>query len=106
MNREFIEAMIIRAVRTGAQTILSMLTVGMAITDLNWLQAISITLTAMLISVLTSIVTGLPEAGTDGAFIVDDTDPDTTRWILEYDGDPDDLKVGDKLTFEVKEGDK
>ena len=92
--------------RTGAQTLLSLITIGMGITDIDWAQAISVTLMAMLMSLLTAIATGLPEVSADGAFIVDNTDPDVTRWILQYDGNPDDLKPGDNVTFEVKEGDQ
>lgn len=103
MKNELVKAMLIRSIRTGAQTLLSFMTIGQAIMDINWIDAISITCTAMVISILTSIVTGLPEAGNKtGAFVLDNTDPDVTRWILQYDGDPDSLKPGDKVTFEVK----
>ncbi len=106
MTKELMQAIGIRCLRTGAQTLLSFMTIGQAVFEVNWVQAISVTVTAMIMSFLTSIVTGLPEVGSDGAFIVDDSDPETTRWILQYDGNPDDLKVGDKLTFEVKEGEE
>ena len=101
MNKQFIQAATSRAIRTGAQTLLSMITVGMALTDIDWKQAVSVTLVAMLTSVLTSITTGLPEAEASGAFIVDDSDPDTTKWTLQYNGDPDQIKIGDKLSLTV-----
>lgn len=50
----------IRAIKTVAQTAVSMLTVGQALIDVNWLSVISISVTAGIISILTSIA-GLPE---------------------------------------------
>ena len=98
MKKDFLKAAVIRAIRTGIQTVLSMLTVGQAITDVNWIQVLSVTLTAMLISLLTAILTGLPEAESDGAFLVADD-----FWTLQLkDKMPEDINVGDRLTFEVK----
>ena len=50
----------VRAVKTMAQTALSMLTIGQAVIDVNWLNVISVSAVAGIISVLTSIK-GLPE---------------------------------------------
>lgn len=50
----------IRAVKTVAQTMVSMLTVGQAVMDINWQNVLSVSLVAGIISVLTSI-TGIPE---------------------------------------------
>lgn len=50
----------VRAVRTFAQTALSMLTVGAAFSDVNWLQVFSIAGVAAVYSLLTSLA-GLPE---------------------------------------------
>jgi len=49
-----------RALRTFSQTALSMLTVGQALIDVNWINVLSISIVAAVISILTSIV-GLPE---------------------------------------------
>ena len=49
-----------RAVKTMAQTALSMLTVGQAVMDVNWVNVLSVTATAGIISILTSIG-GVPE---------------------------------------------
>lgn len=49
-----------RAVKTMAQTALSMLTVGQAVMDVNWVNVLSVTATAGIISILTSIG-GIPE---------------------------------------------
>lgn len=103
MKTEFLRAAVIRAIRTGCQTILSMITVGQAVWDVNWQAVIGVTLVAMLISFLTAVLTGLPEVEqTDGCFIVDNTDPEKTKWTLALNGDPDQIKVGDRLSFVVK----
>lgn len=60
MNKKWLKAAAVRAVKTMAQTALSLMTVGNMVTDMNWLAIISISLTAGISSVLTSI-TGLPE---------------------------------------------
>lgn len=58
----FIKAAAIRAVKTFCQTAVSMLTVGQAVMDVNWLNVLSISAVAAVISLLTSVATGLPEA--------------------------------------------
>lgn len=44
-----------RALKTGAQSLLSLMTIGQAITTINWPEALAITATAMAYSLLTSI---------------------------------------------------
>lgn len=51
-----------RAFRTFAQATLSSLAVGNTITSFDWPTIISIALTATVMSVLTSITLGIPEA--------------------------------------------
>ena len=58
--KEWAKAAGIRAIKTMAQTALSLITVGNMLTEMNWAAIISISLTAGIASVLTSI-TGLPE---------------------------------------------
>lgn len=50
----------VRALKTFAQTMLSMFTIGQAVIDVNWVNVLSVSSVAALISILTSIV-GLPE---------------------------------------------
>lgn len=57
---KWIKAAGVRAVKTMAQTAVSMLTVGQAVMDVNWLNVLSISAVAGVISVLTSVA-GLPE---------------------------------------------
>lgn len=57
---EWLKAAGIRAIKTFAQTALSMLTIGQAVIDINWLNVLSVSAVAALISILTSVA-GLPE---------------------------------------------
>ncbi len=53
-------AALIRAVRTFAQTFVSMIAVGAAFSEIDWLRALSVSGVAFVLSILTSL-TGLPE---------------------------------------------
>lgn len=64
-DKSFWKAAIVRAIKTIAQTALSFLTVGQAVLDVNWLNVLSVSAVAGLISLLTSIATGLPEVEND-----------------------------------------
>ena len=55
----------VRAVKTFAQTAVSLVTVGQAFIEVDWLTVLSISGTAAIISLLTSIA-GLPELGDGG----------------------------------------
>lgn len=59
-TKKWIKAAAVRAVKTMAQTALSMLTVGQAVMEVNWVNVLSVTATAGIISILTSIG-GIPE---------------------------------------------
>ena len=58
--KQWTRAAVVRSVKTMAQTALSMLTVGQAVIDVNWVNVLSVSVVAGVISVLTSL-TGLPE---------------------------------------------
>ena len=62
MNKNWIKAAGIRALKTVAQTAVAMLTVGQAVIDVNWINVLSVSVMAGIISLLTSIG-GLPEVG-------------------------------------------
>ncbi len=60
-----------RAVKTGAQTLAALLVTGTTILSLNWTEALAVTGTAVLASVLTSIVSsGIGERGTAAALML------------------------------------
>ena len=60
MTKEWLKAAGIRALKTMAQTALSMMTVGMVLEEINWLKVISASILSGIYSLLTSIK-GLPE---------------------------------------------
>ena len=56
------EAALIRAIRTFCQTFIGLVGVGAAMEDIDWVRTISVSLVAFILSIFTSIATGLPEA--------------------------------------------
>lgn len=67
MNKQFWKATLNRAVRTIAQTATAIITASVAgnafgvLSDVNWQTVVSASILAGILSVLTSISTGLPE---------------------------------------------
>lgn len=58
---EKVKKAFIRALWTGGQTIIGFYTAGMAITDIDWKVAISVTAAAMVFSFIKSMLVGMPE---------------------------------------------
>lgn len=87
-NKEFVIAAVIRSIRTIAQTALSFLVVGMTLVDVDWITVISTSALAGIISILTSVATGLPETSDmvgDLIVVEDSTDGDKPQLLLELD---------------------
>ena len=61
MDKTFWRATLIRAVRTICQTAVATIGTAMAVTEVNWIYVLSASALAGILSVLTSIATGLPE---------------------------------------------
>ena len=59
-TKKWFYAAFIRSLKTMAQTAVSMLTVGQAVLDVNWVNVLSVSAVAGVISILTSVA-GLPE---------------------------------------------
>ena len=59
--RDFFRAAAIRAVRTVAQTAIATIGTGAALSDINWVMVLSASCLAGILSILTSVATGLPE---------------------------------------------
>lgn len=59
-TKKWLKAAGVRAAKTMAQTALSMLTIGQAVIDVDWINVISVSIVAGIYSALTSIK-GLPE---------------------------------------------
>lgn len=66
MNQQFWKAAAIRAVRTVAQSALSVIGVSAYMSDVNWKAVASVSLLSGIISILNSIMTGLPEVDASG----------------------------------------
>lgn len=103
----------VRAVKTFCQSILSLVTVGQSMLDLNWIDIFWVSLTAAFLSVITSIVTGVPEADSasvdrsaksnvDGTLLVDVTG-DGAKMSVDFNRDISQLKHGDKFVLEVRD---
>ena len=56
----WLKAALVRALKTFAQTFASMIAVGAAFSEVDWLRALSVSGVAFVLSILTSL-TGLPE---------------------------------------------
>ena len=54
-------AALVRAIRTFAQTFVGFIAVGAALEEVQWLRALSVSGAAFVLSILTSLATGLPE---------------------------------------------
>lgn len=59
--RDFIKAAAIRAVRTIAQTAVSTIGTAAVLSAVDWRMVVSASLLAGVLSILTSVATGLPE---------------------------------------------
>lgn len=61
MDKEFWKAALIRAIRTIAQTAIATIGTAAVLSEINWITVGSASIVAGILSILTSIVTGLPE---------------------------------------------
>lgn len=66
MSKEFWKAALVRALRTLCQTALALIGTAALMQDVNWIQVASASGLAALVSVMTSIATGLPEVKKEG----------------------------------------
>ena len=57
----FIKASLIRAIRTICQTAVAVIGTAFVLSDVNWWAVVSASLLAGILSILTSVSTGLPE---------------------------------------------
>lgn len=58
---KFIKASLVRAIRTICQTAVATIGTAFVISDVNWWVVVSASILAGILSVLTSVATGLPE---------------------------------------------
>ena len=72
----FIKASIIRAVRTIAQTAVAVIGTAFVLSDVNWCAVVSASLLAGILSILTSVATGLPEVEYEQHLYMSADEPD------------------------------
>ena len=86
MTKEFWRAALIRAIKTVCQTAIATIGTAMVITDVHWMYVLSASALSGILSILTSIATGLPEV-----------DLAATLYDLDNDGEEDpDYNVEDE----------
>lgn len=106
---EWLKAAFIRAIRTGAQVALGLFTVGMAVHEVDWRHVLSVTIVAMVYSLITSVATKLPELekeelSPDGSLVIDESNPDMQGLFLNFGVGKtvDDIADKDHVVLEVK----
>ncbi len=60
-NKKFWQATAIRAIKTICQTAIATIGTGKLVSEIDWKVVVSASIVAGILSILTSIVTGLPE---------------------------------------------
>ena len=63
--KPFIRAALVRAIRTFCQTAVATIGTSVVIEEVNWLRILSASVLAAVLSILTSVATGLPEVDKD-----------------------------------------
>ena len=61
MSKQFWYSALIRAIRTVCQTAIATIGTAMVLTDVDWRMVASASVLAGILSILTSVATGLPE---------------------------------------------
>ena len=62
---KFVKCALIRAIRTMCQTAIGVIGASTLLSEVHWLTLLSATLMAGILSILTSVVSGLPEVDKD-----------------------------------------
>lgn len=93
MNKQFLKATGIRALRTFLQVILAVWTAGQLITEVDWKLVLLSAFSSAVYSVLTSILTGLPEV-------------DYEKHIHMSKDEPEDSEVEDYEVFDYGDGEE
>lgn len=88
--KEFARAAGIRAAKTFIQVILSLWLPGTLITEVDWKFVLVTAVSAAVLSLLTSILTGLPEVPGPPSNFIETTHEEVANYILEEEKDLND----------------
>lgn len=75
----FIKASLIRAIRTICQTAVAVIGTAFVLSDVNWWAVVSASLLAGILSILTSVATGLPEVEYEHDAYMDMEEPEDSE---------------------------
>lgn len=102
-TKELLKAALVRALHTALQTMVGMIVVGSRIDEVDWITALSVSAVAAFVSFCKSIIAGLPEVtgDADGTMLIDTTDPEVNRYLLQYNADLEDLATKKTVTFKI-----
>ena len=75
----FIKSALIRAIRTVCQTAVAMIGTAVVLSDVNWVAVASASILAGILSILTSVATGLPEADYEMALYMNHDEPEDSE---------------------------
>lgn len=85
MKNKFIKAMLIRAIKTVCQCAISLIPASALITEVDWKLVISTSLLAGIVSILTSVATGLPEVDYEMALHMNHDEPEDSEVVSHED---------------------
>ena len=72
----FIKYALIRALRTVCQTAVAVIGTAFVLADVNWWAVVSASILAGILSILTSVATGLPEVDYEQSIYMNADEPD------------------------------
>ena len=72
----FIKYALIRALRTVCQTAVAVIGTAFVLADVNWWAVVSASILAGILSILTSVATGLPEVDFEQSIYMNADEPD------------------------------
>lgn len=75
----FIKYTLIRAIRTICQTAVAVIGTAFVLADVNWWAVVSASLLAGILSVLTSVATGLPEVEYENYMYMNADEPEDSE---------------------------
>ena len=102
MTKDFFRYASIRALRTICQTAIAMIGTAAVMSDVNWMMVLSASALSGILSVLTSIATGLPEVDYAEHIHMSKEEPEDS-WVDEYEvfdyGDEIGIEEGDYVMY-------